>query len=462
MGRVTRSPRSALAGLLAVLVSLPWAWVAGAQNQPPAPPTFKPEQLEQLAAPIALYPDPLLAQVLMASTYPLEVVEAERWQKANATLKDQALDDALKQKDWDPSVKSLVSFPQVLEMMSDKLDWTQQLGDAFLAEQSGVMDAVQRLRGKAYAEGNLKSNEEQKVIVEQAPAESQAPPPAPAEAPPPATPPPPPPAQTTIIQIQPASPQVIYVPTYNPTVVYGTWPYPAYPPYYYYPPGYVATASVISFGVGLAAGYALWGNCNWGHGDVNYNYNNYNNFNRNVSNNYTRINQGNNNWQHNAEHRRGVQYRDTATQNRYNRGGPAGASSREAFRGRADQGRQQIARTGAGNMNRDLANRGGAANRPAATQRPAAGGGQAGAAQRPTSGRAPSGTQRGQGPGAFQGMGSGSQARRDSSRGQASRQSASSYGGGSRGGGGGFGGSRGGGGGGGSRGGGGRGGGGRR
>src|SRR5262249_50788384 len=173
-----------------------------------------------LVAPIALYPDSLLAQVLMASTYPLEVVEAARFQKANPSLKDKALDDALQKQTWDPSVKSLVSFPEVLTMMNEKLDWTQRLGDAFLAQQSDVMDAVQVLRNKAQAQGNLQSNEQQKVIVQQPPAD------APAGSPP-------------VIVIQPANPQVVYVPTYNPTVVYGSWPYPSYPPYSYYPPGYV-------------------------------------------------------------------------------------------------------------------------------------------------------------------------------------------------------------------------------
>ena len=192
------------------------------------------------------------------------------------------------------------------------------------------MDAIQRLRAKADAAGDLESNEEQTVTVEQAPAnveqnvtvEGQA-------APPP-----------TIIKIEPANPQVVYVPTYNPTVVYGAWPYPAYPPYYYYPPGYVATASVISFGVGLAVGAALWGGCSWGwgHSNVNINVNRYNNCNR--------TNISNNNWRHNADHRKGAQYRDAATRQKYDRGDTKGAQSREAFRGRADQGRQELDRGG--------------------------------------------------------------------------------------------------------------------
>jgi len=457
------SSRAALAWLLAALVALPWSTPTWAEGN--AQPTFKPEEIDQVVAPIALYPDSLLAQVLMASTYPLEVVDAARWQKANASLKDQALDQALQQQTWDDSVKSLVSFPQVLTMMNEKLDWTQKLGDAFLAQQSDVMDSVQRLRNKAQAEGNLQTTKEQKVIVQQAPN-------------------PPPGAPPTIIQIEPANPQIVYVPTYNPTVVYGSWP-PAYPPYSYYPPGYVAGTALLSFGVGMAAGAALWGNCNWGggwgHGDVDINYNNYNNFNNNVNNSVNRQNVQNKfqngKWQHDPAHRKGVGYRDSATQQRFNKGGTRpGVDSREAFRGRAEQGRQQIAREGAGNMQRDLANRGGAGgNRPGAGgNRPGAGGGPGGggklASQRPAGGagqlggagnRGGAGTSRpSQGAGAFKGVGNGSQARRDSARGAQSRQSASSFGGGRGGGGGG---GRGGGGGGGrGGGGGGRGGGGRR
>ena len=140
---------------------------------------------------------------------------------------------------------------------------------------------------------------------------------------------------------------MIYVPTYNPTVIYGPWPYPAYPPYYYYPPGYVAGASLISFGIGMAVGASLWGNCGWGwgHGNVDINVNRYNNFNTNVNRNYNKneINNKfqNGKWQHDASHRKGVQYRDQATQQRFGKSGPAGADSREAFRGRAEQGDDQ-------------------------------------------------------------------------------------------------------------------------
>ena len=235
--------------------------LAGAQDKSSADKTsakaFKPEELEQIVAPIALYPDGVVAQVLMASTYPIEVIEADRFAKDNATLKGDALNEALKKQSWDDSVKSLVSFPQILAMMSDKLDWMQKLGDAFLGQQKDTMDAVQRLRAKAQSAGNLKSNAQQKVIVEPAEPASSA---QPASS-----------QQQTVIKIEPANPQVVYVPTYNPTVVYGPWPYPAYPPYYYYPPGYaagVAATAAISFGAGMAVGAAVWDGCNWSHGDV--------------------------------------------------------------------------------------------------------------------------------------------------------------------------------------------------
>ncbi|HSB52604.1 MAG TPA: DUF3300 domain-containing protein, partial [Dissulfurispiraceae bacterium] len=202
--------------LVIVIALPPWAFAQDAGGTPAA--KFNKEQLEQILAPGALYPDEVLSQVLMASTYPLDVVQASRWATQNKDLKGDALTKALEKQDWDPSVKSLVNFPQVLQMMNEKLDWTQKLGDAFLAQEKDVMDTIQVLRKKAEAEGNLKTTKEQKVVVE----------------------------KETII-IQPANPQVVYVPTYNPTVVYGAWPYPAYPPYYYYPPGYAAGAAAFGF-----------------------------------------------------------------------------------------------------------------------------------------------------------------------------------------------------------------------
>jgi uncharacterized membrane protein YgcG len=411
--------RIALLGV-ALLLGLQAPLRAAAQDSS-GPPPLNNEQLDALVAPIALYPDDLLAQILMASTYPLEIVEAARWAKANPKVTGDALETAMQKQSWDASVKSLTAFPQVLTMMDSKLDWTQKLGDAFLAQQKDVMSAVQRLRAKAKNEGNLESNEQQKVVVEEAPPGS---------------------STTTIIQVQPANPEVVYVPTYNPTVVYGAWPYPSYPPYSYYPPGYLAT-SMISFGVGMAVGSALWGNCNWGAGNVDVNVNNYNNFNR--------TNISNKNWQHNSEHRRGVQYRDKATGQRYGRDTARRDQSRDAFRGRAEQGRRDLARSGAdgrgaGARDRSAGSVGSQRARADGARREASRGG---GVER--SGRRDSAS-------AFQGMGNGRDVRRQSDRGRASRQSASSWGG--RGGGGGY--QRGGGGGGGGFGGRGGGGGGRR
>ncbi|HEY4370074.1 MAG TPA: DUF3300 domain-containing protein [Steroidobacteraceae bacterium] len=299
---------------------------------------FKPEELEQIVAPIALYPDALLAQVFMASTYPLEIVQAARWSKDHPEVKGDAVAKEMEKQTWDPAVKSLVVFPDVLAMMNEKLDWTQKLGDAFLAQQKDVMDAVQRLRTKAKESGNLKSSKEQTVKTEPAPAGAPAP---------------------QIIVIESSSPEVIYVPTYNPTVVYGAWPYPAYPPYYYYPPAYPPGAAFFSFTAGVIVGGAIWGNCNWGGSNVDIDINRYNNFNRNEINHNrnTNINNRSGNkstWQHNSEHRKGVEYRDSASQQKYGRGSSQqGLQSREAYRGHADQGREQISREGTANQ-RDL------------------------------------------------------------------------------------------------------------
>jgi hypothetical protein len=395
---------------------------------PPAPAPFKAEELDQLAAPIALYPDPLVAQVLMAATYPLEVVQAARFVKENPSLTGDPLAEALKGQSWDDSVKSLTTFPQVLGMMDAKLDWTQKLGDAFLAQQKELMDTVQRLRARAQAAGNLKSTAEQTVTVEPAAAATPAPPPVPGQSPPA------PPAvivqqaPPTVITIAPANPQVVYVPTYNPTVVYGAWPAPMYPPYSYYPPGYVPGAALFTFAAGVAVGSALWGNCNWGRGDVNVNMNQYNSFTKNVNtanvaNRRAELQGGDRqNWQHNPENRRGAQYRDSATQQRYNRGAnPQATQARESFRGRAEQGRQDIARGGGASAFQPSAQ----PRQSDARSRPAGPGG--GATQQPA--RRPdaaAGQGRGAGSGggsAFQGMGQGPEAQNFSNRGQASRQS---------------------------------------
>jgi hypothetical protein len=301
---------------------------------PPAPPLSN-EELDQIVAPIALYPDSLLSQIFMASSYPLEIVQADRFAKANPKLTGDALTSQLESQSWDPSVKSLVNFPTVLAMMSEHLDSTIKLGDAFIADQKSVMDAVQRLRAKAQVAGNLQTTAQQTIIVEQAPQ-----------------------TNVQIIRIEPVSPQVIYVPTYNPVVVYGPWPYPTYPPYYYRPPGYVATSAVIGFGVGFACGAAwgyAWGNCNWKSNNVNVNINRNVNINTNINRakyqNNVNIN-NNGNWQHNPAHRQGVPYSSNAAAQRY--GGAASdraVQSRDAYRGRTDAAQQNL-NAGSANQSR--------------------------------------------------------------------------------------------------------------
>jgi len=378
----------ALVFVLVLILAVP----TGASGEQETQKVFKQEELDQMLAPIALYPDSLLAQVLMASTYPLEIVQADRFAKKNKELKGDKLLEAGKNEDWDPTVKSLLQFPDVIAMMSDKLDWTTKLGDAFLAQQKDVMDSVQRLRKKAQESGNLKTTKEQTVVVE----------------------------KETII-IQPANPQVIYVPSYSPTVVYGTWAYPAYPPYPYYPPGYGMAAATFGFMAGVAVGSSgcCWGNCNWGSGNIDIDINHNNNFTKNnynkdrVSHYQKQGGQGSRQqWQHNPENRKGAAYRDNATAQKFNRGSSAEAvKSREAFRGRAEQG--NLSRASAGQ-----------------------GGGFDGGARAST--RQGEGFDRGGG--TFSGMDRGSGARDFSSRGSSSRQSMSGGGGfsgGSRGGGGG-------------------------
>jgi hypothetical protein len=262
-----------------------------------------PEQLDALVAPIALYPDELLGQVLVASTYPLEIVQLQQWLAKNKSLKGKALTDAVAKQPWDPSIQGMAGLPEVVKRLGDDIQWTTGLGNAFLAQQGDVMDAVQRMRKKAEGTGALKTNEQQKVetkVVE----------------------------QKTVIVVQQANPEVVYVPTYNPVVVYGP-PVYAYPPIYYPPPpstGEVVAASMISFGVGMMVGAAFhggWGyGCGWGHNDINVNVNN--NYNRNAN-----INRGGNtNWNHNPQHRGGAPYSSQATANKY--GGTARGSQASA------------------------------------------------------------------------------------------------------------------------------------
>lgn len=318
---------------------------------------FTQEQLDQMLAPIALYPDPLLAQVLMAVTYPGEIAEAVTWSKAHPDAKG---DDAVKQvatQSWDPSVQALVAFPQVLATLGQDPVWVQRLGDAFLAQPDDVMGGVQRLRHQAQAAGNLQSNQYQNVTIQNvaAPAPSST---APAPAPAPAS-------STSTIIIQPSDPQVVYVPSYNPTTTYGTWPYPASPPTYYPPPPayYPGSALVagLAFGTGVAIVASLWGNCDWGNNDVDIDVNRYNNINRN-----NQITQNQNKWQHNAVHRDGVPYRDSRSREQYGRQ-LNGANQREAFRGE-DAQRAQAREKARGSMDKYGIERPATSNRQASDQ----------------------------------------------------------------------------------------------
>jgi len=312
------------------------------------------DQLDSLVAPIALYPDPLLAQVLAASTYPLEVIQLQQWLTKHPDLKGEALAAAVEKENWDPAVQGLAALPDVVKRLGDDIKWTADLGNAFLAQQSDVMDAVQRMRKKASDTGNLKTTEQQKVTTQV--------------------------VQTKeVIVIQQANPQVIYVPAYNPVVVYGPPIYP-YPPIYYPPPGYYAAGVAIGFGVGIAMG-AFWGGGwgygpRWGYGSVNINVNN------RYVNHYNRYNGGNRyggNWNHNPQHRGGAPYADRNTANRY--GGTARGDSVATRQATARQNSGASARTQPANSaNRSGsagANRAGAspATNSAGANRGAAGGG---------------------------------------------------------------------------------------
>ena len=389
---------------------------------------LKPEQLEALAAPIALYPDALLANMLAAATYPLEVVEADRFVKDNKNLKGDRLKAAVDKKSWDDSVKALTATHSVLDMMSDKLDWTKSLGDTMLAQQADLMDAIQRLREKARANDKLSSNKEQKVTVKQQESKQ-------------------------VIVIEPTDPDTMYVPYYEPVTVYGAWPYADYPPYYFGYPSYIG-AGVVAAGIAFGTAWAIgrWGNywgggCNWG--------------NRNVYVNHRTTNV----WNHNPAHRQGVRYNNANVQQRFgNNNMRAGVADRMDFRGK---GGQQVLNPGkdrpgsgdrAGDLGGDRAgNRGdrAGANRPSAADRKGSAGNRGNAANRATQGsggnRAAANRARGGGTGLN--VSSGRAASAASARGRASFASAggggariSAGGGGFRGGGGGGGGFRGGGG----------------
>ena len=311
---------------LALLMAMPVAASAQTSDKPatpspaaqpasqaaPAAELLKPEQLEALVAPIALYPDDLLVNVLAASTYPLEVVQADRWLKEHKTLKGDAFKTEVDKQSWDDSVKALASTADVLVMMSDKIEWTKNLGDAFLAQQPDVMDAIQRLRTKAYDNKKLVTTKQQKVSVQTQ-------------------------ENKQVVVIQSADPEAIYVPYYDPATVYGTWPYEAYPPDYFGYPSYIG-AGMVAAGLAFGTAWAIgrWGNywgggCNWGNRNVYVNHRT------------TNISGG---WQHNAAHRQGVRYNNANVQQRFgNNNLKAGAGDRMDFRGRDGQ---QVLKPGQG------------------------------------------------------------------------------------------------------------------
>src|SRR5438046_4417122 len=262
------------------------------------------DQLDSLVAPIALYPDALLAQTLAASTYPLEVIQLQQWMARNKDLKGKALADAVAKQPWDPSIQSMVMFPDVVQRMADNIQWTTDFGNAFLTQESDVMAAAQRMRAKAQGTGNLKTSAQSVVKTETVPSGNQ------------------------VITIEPANPDVVYVPSYDPTVVYGAAP-PAYPYYPYTYPGYVP-GTALAWGAGIALGAAAWGawggswgNCDWNGGNVNINNNN--NFNRNNNLNRNVSSQGQGNWQHNPQHRGNAPYGNRQTANKFGGRGPGGA-----------------------------------------------------------------------------------------------------------------------------------------
>ena len=267
------------------------------QQQQPAAQVLSTEQIDQLVAPIALYPDNLLGQILTASTYPLEAVMAARWSAANPRVKGPQLEAAMQQQTWDPSIKALCAVPQVLAMMSDKLDWTQALGDAYLSQPDDIAAAVQRLRIKAQATGSLQASSQQRVrhvpapqpiIIDGRP-------------------------EPDYIVIEPVDPAVLYVPIYDPYVVYGPWAYPAYRPFYWYPPGYVSVG-LIGFGAPFVVGTALWAHYNWESRHVDINVANFNRF------NHANLSAASATWQHDPSHRGNIAYSNPALQTKFGKG----------------------------------------------------------------------------------------------------------------------------------------------
>ena len=423
MANFIRGLRCQLTAVICSMLLVPGELPAGTDlgaKQAAAPdeqaPKIPNDQLDSLVAPIALYPDHLLAQILAASTYPLEIMQLQQWLTKNKGLKDKALQDAVMKQPWDPTVQALAALPDVVKRLADDIQWTTDLGNAVLAQQSDVMDAVQRMRGKAKNTGNLKSSEQ--MTVETKVVENK-----------------------QVIVVEQSNPEVVYVPSYNPTVVYGPPAYP-YPPISYPPPGYYAAGMALSFGVGMMVG-AAWGggwccNSGWG-GNNSININNNNTFvnNSNRQNNISNRSgnrTGNNSWQHNSQHRGGTPYGNRATANKY--GGTARGDSIGSRQANARQNQGQLGGRGqgtqAGAMDRGSRQQSGAGNR-------GSGGGNGLAANRGGGGgdrvgnRSVSSGSGSRGGGAFGGGSggmSGSNARASSSRGASSMGSRGGRGGG--------------------------------
>jgi hypothetical protein len=366
-----KASRTLAGALSTALLFLPGDGLLLAQQATPAPAAagageaatkLPPDQLDSLVAPIALFPDDLLAQVLAASTYPLEMVQLQQWMAKNPNLKDKALADAVAKQPWDPAVQSMAAFPDLVKRLTADIQWTTDLGNAFLDQQQDVMDACQRMRRKAEEKGALKSNSEMKVETKTV-------------------------EQKEVIVIQSANPEVIYVPSYNPTVVYPPPVYP-YPPIYY-PPYYPGTA-LISFGVGMAVGAAFWGGsccrCGWGGGGNNIYINNNNNFNRNTNISGNRVGNtnvsnrsGNNSWQHNAQHRGGTPYANKSTASKY-----GGTTRGDSLASRQQASARQQPSGSRGGSYGGASNRGGAS--PGASNRSAGGANSIGGRDLPSGG----------------------------------------------------------------------------
>ena len=235
-------------------------------------------QIEQMVAPIALYPDALLAQMLMASTYPREVVEAARWAQANPDVNGETLQEAVQSEQWDPSIKGLTALPQVLQLMTARLDWTQGLGDAFLAQPQSVLDAIQRLRARADAADLLQNTPQQRISRVAAPSASGAPP-------------------ATVYVIETATPDEYHLPIYDPAVAFGKWPHPGAPSISFFPPG---ASGTLAFASGVAVGAAIWGRIDWWQHRLTVDLGRFKRFNR------TSIRRA---WTHDPAHRGDIPYR---------------------------------------------------------------------------------------------------------------------------------------------------------